>query len=89
MLGLYLQIHACGTEPDTECYMACGNLAKDLIIVVALLDENKRLTEQSVCSHVLQNRLIVKSEPLLTCQYDPGTGTRNPDYAVVFQAPVS
>ena len=76
-------------EPDTQCYMACGNLAKELIIVAALLDENKRLTTQSVRNHVLNERLLVKSEPQLACQSNPAIGTRNPDYAVVFQSPVS
>ena len=55
----------------------------------ALLDENKAPTTRSVRSHALNQHLIVKSEPLLTCHSDPAKGTRSPDYAVVLQAPVS
>ena len=84
-----MQIHACQTEPDTQCYMACGNLAKELIIVAALLNEGNRLTNRSVRDHALHRSLIVMSEPRLSCQSDLAAGTRNPDYAVVFQPLVS
>ena len=69
--------------------MACGNLAKELIIVVALLDEGNRLTNRSVRDHALNECLVVMSEPHLTCQSDMAVGTRYPDYAVVFQPLVS
>ena len=46
--------------------MACGILAKELIIVAALLDKGQRITTHSVRDHVLHSRLGVKSEPLLT-----------------------
>jgi len=69
--------------------MACGKLAKELIVVAALLDENKELNAQAVLNHALHKCLIVQTEPQLTCHSDLAKGTRIPDYAVVFQAPVS
>jgi len=83
------QIQACGNEPDPLCYMACGKLAKELIVVAALLDEDKELNAEAVLNHALHKCLIVQTEPQLICHSDLAKGTRIPDYAVVFQAPVS
>ena len=57
--------------------------------MAALLDENKGLTTRSVRSHVLNQRLVVQSEPSLACRSSPVTGTRSPDYAILLEHQVN
>ncbi len=83
----FVQIPDCGHEPDSTCYRASGELAKQLLVAVALLDSNEAVTADNLQRRYdLQKCVRVLVNEPLECAAARQLGQRSPDYALVFQA---
>jgi hypothetical protein len=84
-----MQISPCRAEPDEMCYRVAGEVARDLIVAVALLDNSSAVTRRSVRGHGLQNQLDVIANKMLQCNAALSLGGRAPDYAILFRSEAS